>query len=135
MVLLPHPEVKINDRHSILELARFLTELSVIDYFFVLHKPSVVAFAALLTSMEEIPGARDGIPTFCNEVLMSTTLDSSSEEVSDCRKRLRLLYAQGGYANPGTAQDNRSDSISPVSVAYGVQNNNLQQYDPYDERF
>jgi len=134
LVLLPHSVVKVNDRHAILELARFLTELSVIDYFFVIHKPSDVAVAALLNAMEDIPGARYSIPAFCNEVTKSTSLAITSDEVTECRNRLRLLYAQGGYASPTNAQDNRNASISPVCVAYGVQSTH-EHYDPYAERF
>ena len=131
LVLLPNSVVKINDQHAILELARFLTELSVIDYFFVVHKPSVVAFSALLTAMEEIPGVRYAIPTFCNEVMKSIGLDALSEEVTECCGRLRLLYAQGGYASPG---ENRSESISPVCVSYGV-NTNYENFDPCHKIF
>ena len=132
LVLLPNSIVKINDQHAILELARFLTELSVIDYYFVVHKPSVVAFSALLTAMEEIPGVRFAIPTFCVEVMNSIGLDALSAEVMECCGRLRLLYAQGGYANPGGSQETRSESISPVCVSYGVKNSN---YEPYNKSF
>jgi len=134
LVLLPQSSVKVNDRHAILELARFLTELSVIDYFFVIHKPSVVSLAALLNAMEDIPGARAALPTFCNEIVKATSLVVSSEDVTECRNRLRLLYAQGGYASPAGPQDNRNESISPVCVSYGAQVNH-QHYDPYSERF
>lgn len=135
LVLLPNSIVKMNDQHAILELARFLTELSVIDYFFVVHKPSVVAFSALLTAMEEIPSVRFAVPTFCVQVMNSIGLDALSEEVMECCGRLRLLYAQGGYANPGGSQDTRGQSISPVCVSYGVKNCRDEHFDPYNKSF
>jgi hypothetical protein len=125
-----------NDRHAILELARFLTELSVIDYFFVIHKPSVVALASLLNAMEDIPGAAPAIPAFTIAVEQNTPLDPSQPEVLECRNRLRLLYAQGGYSHPTPERtDPRDESISPVCVSYGCQPNAAQgQYDPFDSR-
>ena len=39
---------------EILEITRFLTEISVCDYFFVPHKPSTIAIAALLTAFDTV---------------------------------------------------------------------------------
>lgn len=123
--------MKIDDRHAVYELARFMTELSVIDYFFVIHRPSVIAFASVLNAMEEIPAASQGIPSFASEIQKNTPLDANAQEVRECRKRLRLLYAQGGYSRPlADTADQRDESISPVSVAYGYQPM-YGQYDPY----
>jgi Cyclin, C-terminal domain len=122
LYLLPCSAVSMDDRHAILELARFLTELSVIDYFFVIHKPSVVALAAILNAMEDISTANLAIPTFCNEIKKSTPLDPSDSDVFDCCTRLRLLYAQGGYAHACTERTEfRSETVSPVCVSYGCQ--------------
>ena len=106
-------------RHEILELARFLTELSVIDYFFVVHRPSVVATAALLNSVENVPGASSAIGDFAKEIKRVPSLDPSSPDVHECRERLRLLYAQGGYARPAATNATRDEAISPVCVSYG----------------
>lgn len=113
-----------DDRQQILELARFLTELSVIDYFFVVYKPSVVAWAAILNAMDEIPGAHCAIPGLCVEVYKSTPLNASKQELKECRDRLRSLYSQGDYSSsasdPGSMQG--SERVSPVCVAsYGAQ--------------
>jgi len=109
-----------DERHDILELARFLTELSVIDYFFVIHRPSSVALAALMNSMDEIPSvsqqARD---EFMAEIAKISSLDPKKQDIHDCQNRLQLLYAQGGYARPTTAPESRTESISPVCVTYG----------------
>jgi hypothetical protein len=107
-------------RHNILELARFLTELSVIDYFFVAHPPSVVAAAAILNSMEDIPSAVNAVGEFSQELQTVLSIDTTSDNVVACRTRLRLLYAKGGYARPiVSASSKRDDTISPVCVSYG----------------
>jgi hypothetical protein len=107
-------------RHDILEHARFLTELSVIDYYFVTKRASSVALAALLNAMDH---NRDFPLAFRNEFL--SQLDRLEEfypndpEVGECRDRLRELYVQGGYA-PTVDQDMepRAETVSPVSVAH-----------------
>ena len=106
-------------RHDILELSRFLAELSVIDYYFVVHRPSVVALAALLNSMEEIPAAANATESFAKELKRLAGLDANSPDVAECRKRLRLLYSQGGYSRPTPNAESRNDTISPVCVSYG----------------
>lgn len=119
LYLLPCTVVSMDDRHAILELARFLTELSVIDYFFVIHKPSVVALASILNAMENISSARHALTSFCNEIKKNTPLDPSHSDVLDCCTRLRLLYAQGGYAHAATERTEfRSETVSPVCVTY-----------------
>jgi hypothetical protein len=111
-----------DDRHAILELARFLTELSVIDYFFVIHKPSVVALASILNAIEDISSAKPALSIFCNEIKKYTPLDPSHSDVFDCCTRLRLLYAQGGYAQVAPEKaEFRSETVSPVCVSYGCQ--------------
>jgi hypothetical protein len=113
-------------RHDILELSRFLAELSVIDYFFVMHRPSVVALATLLNALDLVPGVSDAArQEFQQELQHIPGLDLSSleigNEVEECRNRLHLLYAQGGYARPETGgrEEQRTETISPVCVSYG----------------
>jgi Cyclin, C-terminal domain len=130
LFFLPCHTLPAEDRHSVLELARFLTELSVIDYFFVSHKPSTVALAALLNAIDDVPSARLVKSDFLTGVQQTCDpdcLDPSSDDVLYCYNRLRLLYVQGGYASNGrsagdytaaaAAADPRSDNNSPVSVA------------------
>ena len=119
LYLLPSTAVSMDDRHAILELARFLTELSVIDYFFVIHKPSVVALASILNAMENISSAKHALSSFCSEIKKNTPLDPSHADVFDCCTRLRLLYAQGGYAHAATERTEfRTETVSPVCVTY-----------------
>jgi hypothetical protein len=107
-------------RHDVLELSRFLTELSVIDYYFVVHRPSSVALAALLNAMEGVPGiSQDAINGLLGEMKRSTKLDVSAQDVLECRERLRLLYSQGGYSPPEPRSETRTEMISPVCVSYG----------------
>lgn len=123
-----------DNRHAILELARFLTELSVIDYFFVIYKPSVVSLAAILNAMDDVPGAKTASPIFCSEIAKNTTLDPFHDDVVECRNRLRLLYVQGGYANAASElTDLRNESVSPICVSYGFQPPQAQ-YDPYNTK-
>jgi Cyclin, C-terminal domain len=118
LVLLPTASVSPETRLDILELSRFLTELSVIDYFFVIFRPSNVAVAALLNAMETVPGiSKTIIKTFMLDVKKLTRVDLDSDAVTQCRSRLRLLYAQGGYARPIASA--RTEAISPVCVSYG----------------
>jgi hypothetical protein len=107
-------------RHDVLELARFLTELSVIDYYFVIHRPSSVALAALLNAMEDVPGAAEGaLESLTGEIKRIAKVDASSPDVVECRNRLRLLYSQGGYSPPEPRTETRAETISPVCVSYG----------------
>jgi Cyclin, C-terminal domain len=119
LFLLPFSSVPMDTRHDVLELARFLTELSVIDYYFVAHEPSAIALAALQNAMDLIPGVSDAArQEFLKELRRVSKLNIESPQVTVLRDRLRLLYAQGGYACPTEARsDLRSEAISPVCVS------------------
>lgn len=110
-------------RYDILELTRFLTELSVIDYYFVGQKPSAVALAALLNAMTLMPAVSDAaIDDLKRELKRLPALDPNNHEVEDCRSRLRVLYEQGAYERQETLGDTepRHDTNSPVCVSFGV---------------
>jgi hypothetical protein len=121
-------------RYEILELARFLTELSVIDYYFVVHKPSDVALAALLNSIDAVTGGSEiVILGFYNELLrVSGGFDPAKPEVEECRNRLHVLYTQGGYSRPEihVGHQTRNETESPICVSYGV--GLPQAYEPAD---
>ncbi|GFH46953.1 hypothetical protein CTEN210_03428 [Chaetoceros tenuissimus] len=87
--LLPQ-EVTDNAKRDCLELTRFLSELSVCDYFFVDKKPSNVALACILTAFE----------------------------VHECRLRLRDIYQRGQYHKPkeDVFDDRMSGGRSPDNV-------------------
>ncbi len=118
-------------RHDVLELARFLTELSVIDYFFVIHRPSLVALAALLNAMDAVPGVTSRARLeLLEEIGRVEGVDPSLPPVDECRNRLRLLYAQGGYSRPdefSRGGENRTETVSPVCVTYGCEQNSFER--------
>mmetsp|Transcript_30360 Transcript_30360/g.35349 ORF Transcript_30360/g.35349 Transcript_30360/m.35349 type:complete len:311 (+) Transcript_30360:119-1051(+) len=90
-------------KHDIKELARFLCELSVCDYFFVTKKPSTVAVASLATAIDHIPSSRlhHSIKArFFDCVRNITNIEPESYEVMDCRPRLEEMYKQGAAQNP-----------------------------------
>ena len=120
---MPYSSVPTEVRYDILEMSRFLIELSVIDYFFVAHRPSVVALASLLNALENADGASpSAFHDFEVAVEGVRGLCANCQEVRDCRDRLKLLYAQGGYESPEEViqEDMRTDAVSPVCVSYGV---------------
>mmetsp|Transcript_10482 Transcript_10482/g.14864 ORF Transcript_10482/g.14864 Transcript_10482/m.14864 type:complete len:300 (+) Transcript_10482:126-1025(+) len=115
--LLPQNACSPTVRHDVLELARFLTELSVCDYFFVTRKASSNALAALLNAMDALQ-AGISFPArleFLQNLKMHLDLDASSKEVQECRVRLHELYTQGGYAAPKEEVHDR-ETVSPVCV-------------------
>lgn len=121
------PSFPLTVRHDILEHCRFLTELSVIDYYFVTKRASYIALAALLNAMDN---NRSFPIVFRNEVLKQLgrldNFDPNDNEIAECRDRLKELYIQGGYAPNATAaamtvdqeSEQRSETESPVSVAH-----------------
>jgi hypothetical protein len=118
--LLPQSSIANDVRQDVLELARFLTELGVIDYYFVAHRPSDVAIAALLNAMEDTPGAAQAIEVFTQDLERKFAARPSGDKVSQCRERLRLLYVKGGYSRPtSSSSDKRDETVSPVCVTYG----------------
>jgi len=115
--------VSVEARYEILELARFYTELSVIDYFFVVHRASDIALAALLNAIETVSGSSEmALVEFQQELRrVNGGLDPDTPEVDECRTRLHVLYSQGGYSRPEfSGQETRNETISPVCVSYGV---------------
>ena len=89
-----------HSKHDIGELARFLCELSVCDYFFVTKKPSSIAAAALLTAIDNIDQSLLSYNTKCQffeSIQNIAKLDLQSSEVRECRARLDEMYRQGSY--------------------------------------
>eukprot|EP00540_Astrosyne_radiata_P015197 CAMPEP_0116853444 /NCGR_PEP_ID=MMETSP0418-20121206/17917_1 /TAXON_ID=1158023 /ORGANISM="Astrosyne radiata, Strain 13vi08-1A" /LENGTH=187 /DNA_ID=CAMNT_0004485849 /DNA_START=1 /DNA_END=564 /DNA_ORIENTATION=- len=120
-------------KHDILELARFLTELSVIDYFFVTKRASSVALAALLDAMDTL-GSIDHATRrdFLCQLKRLNDFDPEDPEIEQCRHRLRDLYNQGGYNRAEEIQrqatppgETRNATVSPVCVA--------SAFDPHKE--
>jgi hypothetical protein len=122
LFLIPASDLSNDARYEILELARFLTELSVVDYYFVVHRPSDVALAALLNSMEAMgDGSYESVlNAFQTELyrMRGGTFPTKPEVVS-CRNRLQILYTLGGYTRSDITAP-RDDAVSPVCVSFGT---------------
>ena len=121
LLLLPRKSVSRPVRRTISDVAKYLTELSVIDYAFVGRKASSVGLAAVLTAMDvatyEFELTAEDRLAFERAVYKFTGLDCRSGEVADCRLRLRGTYRQGGVYSPrrsssANANTNRSSSSS-----------------------
>ena len=89
-----------------MEVAKFLTELAVIDYHFAPLKPSSVGLAALLTAMEGV--REEHLPMTAKEefacnVCRLAHIDPTDHEVMDCRVRLRDMYRQNDPYEKGGA--------------------------------
>eukprot|EP00536_Pseudo-nitzschia_multiseries_P016769 jgi/Psemu1/263870/estExt_Genewise1Plus.C_12270001 len=129
--------VEENELH---DLAQFMIELSVMDYFFVSYKPSEIAMAALLNSMDRL--GKNASPV---KVPITRFIDIHSPAIIACRERLSLIYAQandqGGLDDaeatpirPEATEEAPEPSrlqrtISPVSVmAPPEANDNIEQY-------
>ena len=121
VLLLP---VSNDERSHVLEATKFLIELSVIDYFFVPHRPSTVALSALLNALDMVPRSSNGtVSDLIQELRNVPGLDPNSLEVKACRERLDLVYAHGGYSSPVETcaeEEIRTTTVSPDCVSYGV---------------
>jgi len=106
-------------RHDVMELSRFLSELSVCDYFFVTRKASSVAVATLLNAIDGMDHFRLSTKQrqeFVNNICLTACIDCYSDEVVQCRARLRDMYQQGGYSNQDRLDNSAERMPSPVEV-------------------
>ena len=116
-------EIEPGPRHDVSELARFMTELSVCDYWFATKKPSSIALASLVNAIE-LQGSRRVDPRYKVEFLTRVVdlgIDiACDEEILACYERLRQMYDAGGYSP--TLEDDpaaRVATVSPMGVADG----------------
>lgn len=115
-----------------MEITRFLTEISVCDYFFVPHKPSTIAIAALLTAYDTVGTSVMPNETkhfFVKRTYELTGLDCYTKEVEACVLRMKHSFQQSGFslgtfAVPPAGDKDRSENggASPVSTAANLQN-------------
>jgi len=84
---------------EIKEVAQFLTELSVCDYYFTTRKPSSIGLGALLTSFDSFDERVLSLRVRQAFVdLVYCDIDPSSEEVQECKDRLCEIHSQDkGY--------------------------------------
>jgi hypothetical protein len=123
MILLPEDACTPSVLHEIKELTRFLTELSVCDYFFAIKKATTVGLASLLTAMELHEGTSwktGSIELFLRQVISVAGCDYESKDVLECKARLLETYIQGGFNDhqqAGSKDRNDGGGTSPVCVS------------------
>lgn len=104
---------------EIQDLASFMVELSVMDYYFVSYKPSELAIAALLNAMERLftQSSRQ-----LDSGLSNPLMDLQSSRVIACQERLALIYTQSADPGPVRSASGPTEDLeeyrtaSPVSV-------------------
>ena len=121
-----------SEEQEIHDLAQFMVELSVMDYFFVCYKPSEVALAALLNALDEKYPQRYGN---INLPFLSHFCDFQSANVIACRERLALIYLQANdHSNSCSPLPNKpvneaeQRTTSPVSVMAVPSSHQSQAY-------
>lgn len=97
------------------DMARYLTELAVCDYFFVTCKPSSIGLASVmyaleLTNNEVDPRDKDRFTSIVAQV----ALDVSDEEVTQCYTRLRAMYRQNCMADDDDDDDEEESDDDEV---------------------
>lgn len=134
LMQLVSPDVSPREKHDVNELSRFLTELSVCDYWFVTKKPSSVALAAIINAME-LFGPRRIDPRYKVEFVhraVDIGMDvANDDEIIECYERLREMYIAGGYSptleDVEEDEDARVATVSPTGVADGPDaDNNME---------
>mmetsp|Transcript_10408 Transcript_10408/g.22625 ORF Transcript_10408/g.22625 Transcript_10408/m.22625 type:complete len:406 (+) Transcript_10408:191-1408(+) len=100
------------------ELAQFLTELSVGDYWFVTMRPSSIALASIINAME-LQGPQRIDPKYKADFLYGVVrigMDIANDgEIIECYERLRELYIAGGYA----PNQQHAEEGSPSAIISG----------------
>jgi Cyclin, N-terminal domain/Cyclin, C-terminal domain len=103
--------------HEAHDLAQFMVELSIMDYYFVSYKASEVAIASLLNAIERLH------PHSTPQLLFpfqGELLDIHSSRIQACRERLALIYQQAndqGVAGDGSESTPTKD-LEPAAVQH-----------------
>ena len=96
--LLPEHEVTTSARRSLFEHARYLSELTIFDPYFIGHQASIVALATIMTLLEdEVHQGRISPSCQTNFLLVldeDAKMMTSSEEIQKAMKRLRHTVYQ-----------------------------------------
>lgn len=109
------------EEHELHDLAQFMIELSVMDYFFVSYKPSEIAMAALLNSMDRL-GIKNASRT---NFPITRFIDIHSPAILACRERLSLIYAQAN--EQGGMEDSEDTPVRPEATAEPAEPSRLQR--------
>lgn len=120
MLLIPDDACHSTELNEIKELARFLTELSVCDYFFVQHTSMSTGVSALLVAIELINGSWKigSMEDFLQQITSVAGCDYESVDVLECKARLRETYIHGEFYKQQEPSKNRpTGDISPACVS------------------
>lgn len=116
LLLFPAANTRLND------IARFMTELSVCDYFFVARRPSHVAVACILNAMEDVQVPPHMILDYLEAIKATANIDVEGRDIYECQAQLKEMYTASGCGN--NVQDfcaeppvERDESVSPVCVS------------------
>ena len=101
---------------EIIEIARFLTEISVCDYgSFITKKPSSIAIAAVLCGMELVDSkkvSQESFSYFHNRVSSVAGLQSTVPEVLECLAIMLEAFAQGGFSSFAFGNEDTKDRLN-----------------------
>lgn len=89
-------------RHDVMKNARFMTELSVCEYWFVSKKPSSIALASLVNAIElQGPHRISDIykKDFLRRVVQIGIDIVNDKDFLDCYERLSEIYTEGGFTS------------------------------------
>mmetsp|Transcript_29075 Transcript_29075/g.45181 ORF Transcript_29075/g.45181 Transcript_29075/m.45181 type:complete len:356 (-) Transcript_29075:436-1503(-) len=82
------------------EVTNFLTELAVLDYWFVTKKPSSIALGAIMISLEiHLRERVYDLNEFFSDIAKASGMLVTDVETVQCRDRLWETYVSGGYAS------------------------------------
>lgn len=112
-------EVRMPIRNEIFELARYLSELSVCDPFFIEHDSSTIAFAAILNVLED-DVSYDHVPhssreRFLRELQTHLGLQRGKSTVRLARDRLQTMLAASVATHGDNKENGPQSSISKPS--------------------
>ena len=119
-----HPSV----RRKMFECSQYLVEIAVCDPFFIEHRPSTIAFAAILNVLEaQIPF--DLFPAtsrnkFLDDLHNFLNFHRGRSKVRSARHRLRLIYSPGDKENMDSTQPSADDVDSNSSMEMHAQSSN-----------
>lgn len=106
-------------KHDIAEMMRFLCELSVCDYWFVTHKRSSIALAAVTIAVEKhLHDKLQDVGVFLKRIDEASGIRVADHDVQLCRDRLWEMYSSGGYNQQ--QEDSASAAMrgeSPICVS------------------
>ena len=120
MLLIPDDACNPNELNEIKELARFLTELSVCDYFFVQYTSMSIGMASLLVAIELIDAIWKigSMEAFLIQVSSVAGCDYESMDILECKVRLQETYMHGEfYKQQEPSKDRSAGDISPACVS------------------